>query len=118
MSDKTNSEALTLRALIQTILESHPYTSIMQLLTNALAYDPDNKRARLLMKQVKSRESVKKEGNAAFSAEDWQGAVDIYSRLIEEDEWSGMMKVKLFSNRAIVYSKVWEWEGGGDREWG
>lgn len=52
MADKTNSEALTLRANVQYLLESHPISSVIALLSNALAYDPDNKKARKLMRKV------------------------------------------------------------------
>lgn len=104
--DKTNSEALTIRAKIQSLLESHPYTSIISLLSNALAYDPDNKKARYLMKELKLKEATKKEGNEAFSKQEWSVALDIYTKLVQEDQDNGMMKIKVLSNSAIVQSKV------------
>lgn len=59
-SDKTNSEALTIRATVQYFLESHPITSVLALLNNALAYDPDNKKARKLIRKIKQKKVLKK----------------------------------------------------------
>jgi DnaJ family protein C protein 7 len=52
MADKTNSEALVIRATVQFLLESHPMTAVIALVVNALAYDPDNELGRLLMRKV------------------------------------------------------------------
>jgi hypothetical protein len=52
MADKTNSEALVIRATVQFLLESHPMSAVIALVINALAYDPDNKKGRLLMRKV------------------------------------------------------------------
>lgn len=106
MKDKTNSEALTLRAEIQSLLESHPFSSVQALLQNALAYDPDNKKARLLNRKLKLVESVKKEGNDAFASENYILADEIYTRIINDDTDSAMMKIKVLSNRATSRSKV------------
>jgi predicted transcriptional regulator with HTH domain len=52
MADKTNSEALTIRATVQYLLESHPMSAVLALIGNALAYDPDNQKGRLLSRKV------------------------------------------------------------------
>ncbi|KAJ3041488.1 DnaJ sub C member 7 [Rhizophlyctis rosea] len=106
LDDSNNTEALTLRANISYLLDSHPVSSILQFLTKALRLDPDNKRARELLKKVKFLEAIKTEGNDAFSKGNMNEAQEAYTRYLEADEDGGVMKVKVLSNRATVRSKL------------
>ncbi|KAJ3340699.1 hypothetical protein HDU83_006935 [Entophlyctis luteolus] len=105
-SDATNSEALTLRATILYMNDSHPLPHVLQILGNSLAYDPDNNRARLFLKKVKALEAVKKEGNDAYAAANWDLAETKYSQWLDDDNIGGVTRVKILSNRAMVRSKV------------
>ncbi|KAJ3245019.1 hypothetical protein HDU78_010074 [Chytriomyces hyalinus] len=104
--DSTNSEGLALRAQILYLNDSHSLAHVVQLLTNALAYDPDNKRARVFWKKIKALEVIKKEGNEAYGASSWDAAEEKYSKFLEEDTIGGVVRVKVLSNRAIVRSKA------------
>ncbi|KAJ3216885.1 hypothetical protein HDU67_008792 [Dinochytrium kinnereticum] len=106
MSDSTNSEALTVRAEVLYLNDTHPVTHVQQVLQQALAFDPDNKRARSFLKRVKLMESLKKEGNDAFGRGDLAVAIDAYTRFLDEDPEGGVVKVKVLSNRATVKSKM------------
>ena len=101
-----NSDALTVRATTGYILDLYTLQQIQQLLQNALAYDPDNKRAKELNRKIKQLEAVKAQGNEAFSQRDWKMALDVYSQCIDMDTDHGMYTVKALSNRANVKSKV------------
>ncbi|KAJ3012603.1 UNVERIFIED_CONTAM: hypothetical protein HDU68_001117 [Siphonaria sp. JEL0065] len=104
--DSTNSEALALRAQILYLNNSHPLPNVIQFLTQALTFDPDNKRARLFLKKIKALEIVKKEGNDAYGQQDWDKAEEKYSEWLEEDFIGGVVRAKVLSNRAMVRSKA------------
>ncbi|KAI8612005.1 DnaJ domain-containing protein, partial [Chytriomyces sp. MP71] len=104
--DSTNSEALAMRAQILYLNDSHPFTHVIQLLSNALAYDPDNKRARLFLKKVRALEAIKKEGNDAYGASNWDTAEEKYTQFLEDDAFGGVVRAKVLSNRAMVRSKA------------
>ncbi|KAJ3271017.1 hypothetical protein HK104_004768, partial [Borealophlyctis nickersoniae] len=106
LSDANNTEALVLRAQILYMLDSQPSASIQQVLQKALRLDPDNKRARQLLKKMKNLEAIKTEGNEAFSKGRMADAHEAYTRYLEADEDGGIMKVKVLSNRANVRSKL------------
>ncbi|ORY51064.1 DnaJ-domain-containing protein [Rhizoclosmatium globosum] len=103
--DSTNSEALALRAVILYMNDSHPIASVLSFCTNALAYDPDNAKARVFLRKVKALEAKKKEGNDAYGAQDWEAAEAKYSEWLEEDTVGGVVRCKVLSNRAMVRSK-------------
>ncbi|KAJ3079224.1 hypothetical protein HK102_003942, partial [Quaeritorhiza haematococci] len=108
MSDNTNSEALTIRARIQYLLDTVPLTTVYSLLQNALAYDPDNKRARQLHKKIKALETLRQEGNDAFKKGSYKEAEEAYTKCLEQhgDDEVSAGKAKLLSNRATVRSKL------------
>ncbi|KAJ3116273.1 hypothetical protein HDU96_010047 [Phlyctochytrium bullatum] len=106
LSDSTNSEALVIRAEILYLNDTHPITHVQQVLQQALAFDPDNRRARAFMKRIKAMEALKKEGNDAFGRGDWAAAIEAYSKFLAEDPEGGVVKVKVLSNRATVRSKM------------
>ncbi|KAJ3406751.1 hypothetical protein HDV05_005835 [Chytridiales sp. JEL 0842] len=105
-ADSTNSEALLLRAQVLYLNDSHPLTHIIQVLSQALAFEPDFKPARDFLKKVKALEALKKEGNELYGASNWQGAEEAYTRFLEADDIGGVVRVKVLSNRATVRSKL------------
>jgi DnaJ family protein C protein 7 len=86
--------------------DSHPITHVQQVLQQALAFDPDIKKAREFLKKVKALEAIKKEGNDAYGRNDWTEAESSYSKFLDEDDVGGVVRVKVLSNRATVRSKV------------
>ncbi|KAI9345658.1 hypothetical protein BDR26DRAFT_800273 [Obelidium mucronatum] len=105
--DSTNSEALALRAHILYLNDSHPIPNVLQFCTQALTFDPDNKRARTLLKKIKALEAVKKEGNDAYGQQNWDLAELTYSKWLDEvDDLGGVVRCKVLSNRAMVRSKT------------
>ncbi|KAI8921571.1 hypothetical protein BC831DRAFT_476553 [Entophlyctis helioformis] len=103
--DGRNPDALVLRARTMHLNDSHPTTTVIQYLTQALAFDPDHKDARTLLKKVRLLENIKKEGNDAFARSDLSAALETYSKYLEEDPTGGVIRVKVMSNRATVLSK-------------
>ncbi|KAI9207578.1 uncharacterized protein BJ171DRAFT_420658 [Polychytrium aggregatum] len=106
MEDRSNSEALTLRAYLLFMNDTQTVAQIQQVLSNALAYDPDNAKARTLLKKIKLVDSIKKEGNDAFSNGLWTDAVDAYTRCLDANTDGGIVRVKVLSNRANAKSKL------------
>ncbi|RKO92667.1 hypothetical protein BDK51DRAFT_11364, partial [Blyttiomyces helicus] len=104
--DQMNPDALTTRARIVFLLDTHPSTTIIQILQRALSSDPDHKRARLMLRKIKTLEAMKKEGNDAFARSDWEAATAAYTKYLEANDDGGVQKVKVLSNRANVRSKV------------
>ena len=100
------AEALCLRALTMHLMDSHPLSTVQQFLTQALTFDPDMKKARLLLKRVKLLESIKKEGNDFFQQKDYTAAVECYNRFVQEDPQGGVIRAKVLSNRAACFSMV------------
>jgi DnaJ family protein C protein 7 len=102
--------------------------------TQALRCDPDNSKARILLKVInfingynfiytlsfltsfflsikflkksKALESQKTAGNEAFSRKDYKEAYDIYSAALEIDPSNTIMMSKLYSNRSAVLIKL------------
>ncbi|KAI9338394.1 hypothetical protein DFJ73DRAFT_628649 [Zopfochytrium polystomum] len=111
-SEPTNSEALTLRAELLYLNDSHGLPHIQQVLQKALTFDPDNRNALTLLRRIKHLESVKKEGNDAYQNGDNASAEALYSKFLDEDSNSGspgamgVVRVKVLSNRATVRSKL------------
>ncbi|EGF83742.1 hypothetical protein BATDEDRAFT_18168 [Batrachochytrium dendrobatidis JAM81] len=104
--DSRNSEALVIRARTMHLLDSHPVSTIIQYLTQALTFDPDNKDARALHKHIKSIEALKQEGNDAFSKSNWTEALESYEKYLSADANGGVVRAKVLSNRANVLSKL------------
>ncbi|KAJ3122256.1 hypothetical protein HK100_012071 [Physocladia obscura] len=104
--DPTNSEALALRAVVLYLNDSHSLDHVVKVLANALTYDPDNKRARVFLKKIKSLEAAKKEGNEAYGAANWELAESKYNAWLQDDTVGGVVRVKVLSNRAMVFSKI------------
>jgi len=111
--DAQNTDALYLRSLALFLLDSHPLSTVISFLSNGLAYDPDNRKLRDLFKSIKRVDAAKEEGNTAFRKGEYKAAIDIYTKILEEDlvggnneNGGGVLRVKLLSNRATAQSKV------------
>ena len=101
-----NAEALCLRALTMHLLDSHPVTTVQQFLVQSLTFDPDMKKAKLLLKRVKLLESMKKEGNELFQQRSYAAAIESYNKFLAEDPHGGVIRAKVLSNRAACFSMV------------
>jgi DnaJ family protein C protein 7 len=110
LDEKSNSDALVIRARIQYTLDSHTVQQIQPLLSNALVYDPDNKKARDLSRRIKMLENLKNEGNTAFKAGNYTEAEQVYKKCIDQDSDNGVYSVKALSNRANVRSKLGKYQ--------
>lgn len=82
------------------------------ILRHALTLDPENGKARTLLKRVKAFEKVKEEGNTSFKKGSYDEAVQYYTEALEaigtrpEEGEGGIIRAILLSNRALVYSKI------------
>ncbi|KAI8814740.1 hypothetical protein BJ742DRAFT_671236 [Cladochytrium replicatum] len=104
-ADSLNSVALTTFAHIQ-FLQGVAYTSVLKYIQNALAYDPDNIRAREFLKRIRGQEALRKEGNDAFEKGSYSEAVELYTKLIDVDTEDSVPRARVFSNRATARSKL------------
>ncbi|KAJ3251114.1 DnaJ sub C member 7 [Boothiomyces macroporosus] len=104
-AESKNPEAICIRAKTMHLLESHPVSTIIQYLSTSLQYDPDNKKSRVFYKHIKNLEALKTKGNDFFKANNWEEAIAAYNEFLEADPKGGVMKAKVLSNRAIVYSR-------------
>lgn len=103
-SDAQNSDAHVLRARIL-YLEGDNNKAACHC-QEALRCDPDNSKARVLLKKSKALESQKTAGNEAFSRKDYKEAYDIYSAALKIDPSNTTMMSKLYSNRSAVLIKL------------
>ncbi|KAI8799848.1 hypothetical protein BJ742DRAFT_110888 [Cladochytrium replicatum] len=104
-ADSLNSVALTTFAHIQ-FLQGVAYASVLKYIQNALAYDPDNIRAREFLKRFKGQEALRKEGNDAFEKGSYSEAVELYTKLIDADAEDSVPRARVYSNRATARSKL------------
>ncbi|KAI9098625.1 hypothetical protein DFS34DRAFT_618244 [Phlyctochytrium arcticum] len=108
-SDSMNVEAITIRAHAMFLQDNKPEV-IPKLLQQALSFDPDNQRARELLRKVKRLDAIKNEGNDHFKAGRYAEALESYARYLEADDEGGVTRVKVLSNRATVKSKLSRYE--------
>ena len=95
---------MTLRAQLLYKLDKQPVDQILKVLVRTLSLDPDNAAARILLKKIKNWEAIKKAGNDAFGASDWNTAKEKYTEFLTLAE--GVPRAKGLSNRANVFSKL------------
>lgn len=74
--------------------------------THALTYDPDFSKARISLKQVRTLEAKKKEGNDAFQRGANEEAAVAYTEALAVDPDNVSFNATLFANRAAAYSKL------------
>ena len=88
------------------------FPSAIQHAQQALAYDPEHKRARQLLKRIKEVERLKEEGNTLFKTKQLPEAIEKYTEALdvvgdkEEEAKGGSIRATLLSNRATALSKV------------
>lgn len=75
-------------------------------LREALKTDPDHSKSRKLLKTAKSLDQLKTRGNDAFKSGKYSEALDLYTQALEVDITADSVNCKLYSNRAIVFSKL------------
>lgn len=86
--------------------------SAVQHLQQALSFDPENTRARKLLRRIKDVERIKEEGNTLFKSGDMNGAIEKYTEALgivgeeEEEARGGTIRATLLSNRATTFLKV------------
>ncbi|KAJ3268338.1 DnaJ sub C member 7 [Terramyces sp. JEL0728] len=105
-AEARNPDAICVRAKAMHLLESHPVSTVIQFLSTSLQYDPDNKKSRVFYKHIKNLEAIKTKGNDFFKAGQWEDAIAAYNEFLKADPKGGVMKAKVLSNRAIVYSRI------------
>ncbi|KAJ3187726.1 hypothetical protein HDU85_006119 [Gaertneriomyces sp. JEL0708] len=105
-NDSRNPQAIVYRAQVAYLQESQTVDIIQRLLIQALSFDPDNSEAKELLRKIKRLEQFKTAGNDAFKAGSYQEALEAYDRFLEADNECGVMRVKVLSNRATVWSKL------------
>lgn len=118
--DGTASNFLLLRAEALRLLDRHPASSLLSMLSNALSYDPDHKAAKLLVKRIRALEKLKTAGNEAFKDQKFDEAMEKYTEWLELEQsllpdeaesthsvlFGGVPLVKVYSNRATVQSRL------------
>jgi DnaJ family protein C protein 7 len=109
--DKKSPEVLCLRGLVLFLLSKLP--SALQHVQQALTYDPENTRARKLMKRIKDVERLKEAGNTFFKGGKLTDAVEKYTEALvivgeQEEANGGSIRATLLSNRATALLKVCE----------
>lgn len=103
-------EVLFLRGLVLFLSSKLP--SALQHIQQALSLDPENARARKLLRRIKDVERIKEEGNALFKSGDMSGAIEKYTEALgivgeeEEEARGGSIRATLLSNRATSFFKV------------
>ena len=103
-TDMQHIDSILLRCQVLYLQERHPSDKILNLLSQTLSLDPENKKVIKLFRELKSLETIKKMGNEAFGKGEWENACAKYSEFLLKGQ--GVPKAKVLSNRANTYSKV------------
>jgi len=103
-SDSMNADAMYVRGLCLYYEDfvDKAFTHFQQVLRLA----PDHQRAKATYKRAKSLKQKKEEGNAAFKANNWTAAHELYSQALEIDPCNKATNAKLYFNRATVAAKL------------
>ncbi|KAF8490106.1 hypothetical protein JB92DRAFT_3147931 [Gautieria morchelliformis] len=108
--DKTAPDVLCARGLVLFLAGRLPAAA--QHAQQALAYDPDDARARKLLRRARDVERLKEDGNAQFKAGRLAEAVELYGAALgtvearAEEGGGGAIRAKLLSNRAMALLKL------------
>jgi DnaJ family protein C protein 7 len=81
-----------------------------KLLKLCLGLDPDMKQAIKLLRIVQKLARTKEEGNNAFKAKDYRGAIDLWAQALEVDPSNKDMNAKILGNRAQAYINLKEYD--------
>ncbi|KAG5465347.1 hypothetical protein CUR178_00049 [Leishmania enriettii] len=102
---------LYLRALVLYYRGQEGFSSAQNILRQTLQMDPDNTKARVLLKRIRAVEAHKDAGNAAFKNKNAKVAVDEYTQAVECDPTNARMNATLRSNRAAAKMDLNDYKG-------
>lgn len=108
LSDGSNSDALAYRA--EALYRMGNHAQALNHVQHAMRSDPDHKKARQLLKMVRSLERQKKAGNDAFKEGDYEQAVECFTAALECDPGNDSFNSTLFCNRAFANQKLGNYE--------
>ena len=105
LNDQRNPDTLYFRAMALYLNDSGN-DHIIKMLSACLNYDPDHNAAMNFFKFCKKMNKLREDGNLAFKSADYNGALKLYGDFLEADTVGGIIRAKIYSNRAIVYSRM------------
>lgn len=106
--DSTDPLALTLRA--QILYYNGEMSAAITHLQQALRNDPDNSKARTLLKQIKEIDRKREEGNSAFKSGQYARAKELYTETLALDPTNKLVNAKIYSNRATANVKLGDFQ--------
>ena len=77
--------------------------------TQALNFDPDHSAAMRMHKLIRAMETKKSEANAAFTANQYEDAVALYSACLSLDPSNNSYNATIYNNRAAALIKLSRW---------
>ena len=104
MDDQKNPDTLYYRAKALYLNDSGN-DHVIKMLGACLQYDPDHQLSKTLFKYCKRMDRLRQQGNEAFKLGQFDNALEFYGEFIENDTLGGIVLAKIYSNRAIVYSR-------------
>ncbi|KPI88193.1 putative DNAJ domain protein [Leptomonas seymouri] len=107
----SDPQYLYLRALVLYYRGLDGFSSAQNILRETLQMDPDNAKARVLLKKIRAIETHKDAGNAAFKTKSAKEAVDEYTQAIDCDPTNARMSATLRSNRAAAKMLLNDYKG-------
>lgn len=102
---------LYLRALVLYYRGQDGFGSAQSILRQALEMDPDNGKARVLLKKIRNVENRKEAGNTHFKQKRAKEAVDEYTTAIDLDPDNARMNAVLRGNRAAARMEMKDFKG-------
>jgi DnaJ homolog subfamily C member 7 len=102
---------LYLRALVLYYRGQDGFISAQNILRETLQMDPDNAKARVLLKRIRAIEAFKDTGNTAFKNKNAKEAVEAYTQAIDCDPTNSRMNATLRSNRAAAKMLLSDYKG-------
>lgn len=102
---------LFLRALVLYYRGLDGFASAQSILREVLQMDPDNAKARVLLKRIRAVEAFKDAGNAAFKNKNAREAVEAYTQAVDCDPANARMNATLRSNRAAAKMQLNDYKG-------
>jgi DnaJ family protein C protein 7 len=103
-TNTTNADAIYVRGL--TLYYMDNLEKSLQHFGQALALDPDHKKARQMRLRAKNIKEKKESGNELFKTGKYKEAFTVYTEALEIDQSNKEINSKLFYNRALVNSKL------------
>lgn len=107
-ANNQDPEALVLRGRALYATGENP--KALQHFRQALNCDPDYKDAITYLRLVQKLDRVKEEGNAAFKANKFTEAVELYTQALEIDPKNRGTNAKILNNRAMCQSRLKEYD--------